>query len=154
MPDRGDFGVTACGGLMGRLIRWATRSSVNHAFVYITDGRVVEGDPHGARYNTADSYPNAVWSNLPLTDLQRAQISIWAVAHLGTPYSWLDDVEIGLTKLFDWSPRWMRRRLASDRTLMCSQLVAAAYEAAGIDLFPNRPNGSVTPGDLAGLIGR
>jgi hypothetical protein len=94
-----------------------------------------------------------VWANWPLGDSQRATISRWGRAREGTPYSWLDCLEIGLVDRFGWAPGWMRRRLRSNQTLMCSQLVCAAYDAAGVHLFlDGRPFGGVSPGDLYQLI--
>lgn len=149
----GDFGVTETSGFGSWVIRVVTRSKYNHAFVVVGAGQCIEGEPGGARYNKLANYPHAVYSSLPLTGPQRAAIVAWATAHLGTPYSWLDDLEIGLVDLFGWAPKWMRKRLASTSTLMCSQFVDAAYTAAGVPLFKDgRPAGGVSPGDLAKLI--
>lgn len=124
-PQAGDIGVVASPGFVGRMIRLITRSTVNHAFVALGDGRVVEGWQSGARYNDVTAYPSVQWlTNLSssLTASQRTLICAYATMHIGTPYSWVDDAEIGFTDMFGWAPRWMRRRLASDRTLQCSQL--------------------------------
>lgn len=154
MPLPGDFGVTATPGFGSWVIRVVTRSKYNHAFVVIGAGQCIEGEPGGARYNRLANYPHAVYSSFPLTGPQRAGIVAWATKHLGTPYSWLDDLEIGLVDLFGWAPKWMRARLRSDATLQCAQLVDAAYHAAGVQLFDDgRPAGGVSPADLARLIG-
>lgn len=152
-PRLGDFGVVRTNGWAARLIRWATRSPVNHAVLCVGD-QLVEGDPHGARLGRLDAYGDRViWAGWTLTDNQRTEIAAWGLSRVGTPYSWLDCVEIGLVDRFGWAPRWMRRRLRSDRTLMCSQLVTAAYDAAGVHLFDDgRPAGGVSPGDLYDLL--
>jgi hypothetical protein len=151
----GDIGLVRGSGLAGRLIRWATRSPYAHAFLYVGDhaeGDLIEGDPHGVRYNRTSRYSDILWlTNLSagLTDVQRTTIVYYATQHLGIPYSWIDDAEIGFTDVFGWAPRWMRRRLRSDRTLMCSQLCDLAYHEAGVDLFKDgRPAGAVSPADL------
>lgn len=36
-----------------------------------------------------------------------------------------------------------------DQKLMCSELVAWSYRMAGVDLFPKKAPGDVSPGDLA-----
>ena len=153
-PELGDFGVVRTGGWAGRLIRWATRSPVNHAVLYVGGGQIVEGEPNGAALSPVSRYGNRVeWANWPLTPTQRGVIAQWGRAHVGTPYSWLDCLEIGLVDRFGWAPGWMRSRLRSNRTLMCSQLVTAAYDAAGVHLFDDgRPAGGVSPGDLYTLI--
>ncbi len=151
-PQMGDVGVVASPGFVGWAIRLVTRAPVNHAFVYVGAGRVVEGWQTGARYNDTTNYPSAAWlTNLSatLTDEQRTQISAYAVAHIGTPYSWVDDAEIGFVDVFGWAPKWMRKRLASDATLQCAQLCDAAYLAAAAHLFADgRAQGGVSPGDL------
>lgn len=154
MPRPGDFGVTRTSGFGSWVIRVVTRSKYNHAFVVVDDYRVIEAEPHGARYNRLSAYPDAVFSSFPLTDAQRAGIVAWAIAHLGTPYSWLDDLEIGMVDLFGWAPAWMRRRLRSIATMECAQYVDADYAANGWEIFDDgRPAGGVSPGDLAKAIG-
>lgn len=153
-PAAGWIGVTPASGFVPWCIRLITRSPhAAHAFIATGNGtQVVEGEPEGARYGDASGYPDVTWLvglAAGMTPQQRATVVAWAVAHLGTPYSWIDDAEIGFTRLFGWAPRWMRRRLRSTRTLMCSQLCDAAYLAAGVDLFADgRPAGAVSPGDL------
>jgi hypothetical protein len=149
----GDFGVVRTTGWAGTLIRWVTRSKVNHAFILV-DGQVIEGRPAGAGYASLKSYPVVEWSHLPLTDEQRAAIVARAKAHIGAPYSWVDVVAIGLADLFGWHvPVSVRQRLARKDRLMCSQLVDLCYHEAGIELFTDgRPPGDVSPGDLLLLI--
>jgi hypothetical protein len=163
-PAEGDFAVVATGGWVARGIRWVTRSKVNHAILSIGLGWIVEGDPKGAQLSHASKYPHAIWANWPLDALQQHQIGQWGRMHVGTRYSWVDDAEIGAVDMADrvkpvghWLGRavgWLfRKRLRSTRTLMCSQLVDAAYQAAGVQLFTDgRPAGAVSPGDLYILI--
>jgi cell wall-associated NlpC family hydrolase len=154
--DRGDFATVATRGLMGRLIRLVTRSRVNHAMIYVGDGLVIEAQPSGAARTPMALYTghNLHWSALPLTDLERDHVVAAAVAHLGAPYSWVDDACIALARLLDVHvPGPVRRRLAGKDHLMCSQLVDVCYSEAGIRLFTdNRLPGDVTPGDLDALI--
>lgn len=149
----GIVGVTPSRGFVPWLIRTVTRGPVAHAFITTGNGdEIVEGDPHGARRNRASQYRRVYWL-LNLTAGMTAEQGVlaagWAIERLGTPYSWLDDLAIGLVDLFGWAPACLRRRLASSRTLMCSQLVDAALEFAGWDLFTDgRPSGGVSPNDL------
>jgi uncharacterized protein YycO len=149
----GEIGVTPSHGFPAWVIRKVTRSPYAHAFIATGNGdEIIEAEPNGARIGHASEYRTVVWLR-GLTDglngAQRVLIVAWARRHLGTPYSWIDDAMIGFADLFHWAPRWMRPRLASDSTLMCSQLCVAAVEAGGRDLFPNSPDGAVSPGDLA-----
>lgn len=149
------IGVTPSSGFVAWAIRKLTRSTAAHAFLATGVGdATIEGDPHGARRNLARNHRAVVWLPKIAAKLSPAQKQVaveWATAHLGTPYSWIDDAEIGVVSLFGTAPGFMKRRLRSDKTLMCSQLCVAAYRAAGVDLFPGKPDGGVSPGDLLRL---
>lgn len=144
----GDFFVIHTEGWAGRLIRLVTRSDVNHAGIYVGNGTIIEARPSGA--GTAGVPTGAHWSSLPLSDGDRAAIVDAAKSLVGTPYSWVDVVCIGLADLFGWHvPEFVRTRLNRRSRLMCSQLVDTAYLKAGIHLFSDgRIPGDVAPSDL------
>jgi hypothetical protein len=160
VPELGAFGVTATSGWKAWVIRRVTHSAVNHAFIYVGDGQIVEAQPSGATVSPAVDYPNAIWSHVPLTTQQRHAINNAARGFTtandgkGIPYSWVDDACIGLADLFGWHvPEPVRARLNRKSRLMCSQLVDRAYSMAGVHLFPDgRIDGDVSPGDLEHLI--
>lgn len=158
-PRVGDIAVTPSRGIIAAGIRLVTHCpEAAHALVYtgLVPGSqpgqtAIEADPHGARPANPHKYPRVTWLtglSARLTGPQRDQIRIWCIAHLGTPYSWLDDAAIGMVDVFGWAPACLRARMRSDATLMCSQLCVEAYRAAGVDLFPGLPGGAVSPGDL------
>lgn len=162
-PQLGAFGVTPTYGnwrdrLAAGLIRYGTNSPVNHAFLYVGTGKIVEAAPGGARHNDADAYgDNVTWSNLDLDDTTRAKIVAHAESLIGTPYGWADILAITLAQ--DRAGRhvnshtWWVRRINNWRRLICSQLVDVAYQEAGIHLFTDgRLPGLVSPGDLYRLI--
>ena len=158
-PLPATIGLTRGHGLFGALVRAVTRSKWGHAFIATGVGdEIIEAEPTGAQRAHAAKYSGEmVW--LPaltsgMTPADRQAAVAWAVDHLGTPYSWVDDLEIGFVDLFGWAPGWMKARLASDSTLMCSQLCVGALRAGGHDLFPTRPDGGVSPGDLGNLAAR
>jgi cell wall-associated NlpC family hydrolase len=153
-PALGAFGVTRTDGWAAWVIRAVTRSTCNHAFVYVGNGNIVEAQPKGATLSPARIYPHAIWSTMPLTDVQRECIAAEALKLVGTPYSWVDDACIGLADLFGWHvPEPVRHRLNRRDRLMCSALVDQAYRDAGVHLFPDgRIPGDVSPGDLEHLI--
>ena len=152
-PQIGAFGVVRTEGWGAAVIRAVTNSPVNHAFVHVGDGVIVEAQPKGARTLRATHYPNAIWSH---RDLQGHGPAIAAAARrlVGTPYSWVDVVCIGLADLFGWHvPAAVRKRLSRRGELMCSQLVDTAYHDGGIELFTDgRIPGDVAPSDLYDLI--
>jgi hypothetical protein len=157
MPRPGDFGVTATPGWKAWAIRFVTRSPVNHAILCVDDLEAIEGRPEGAGYIALTAYPDAIWSDLPLTDAQRASIVAHGRSHKDAPYSWLDDLAIGLADLLRGVhlklPPFVRDRLKRKDRLQCAQLVDLSYAEAGVHLFPdNRYAGDVSPGDLLGVI--
>lgn len=158
-PTPGDYFVVATNGFAARVIRWATKSPVNHAGIYIGPvgggtPLIVEADPHGARVNDVSTYGTAIWSDLPLTDDERARIVAWAKASIGTKYNWIDIVCLALELVFRWKvPSAVLWRVSSPKTLICSQLVDLAYRGAGVHLFSDgRPPGAVTPESLYKVI--
>jgi uncharacterized protein YycO len=94
------------------------------------------------------------WSDMDLSPTVRAAVIDHALDHVGDPYSWVDDLCIGLADLFGWHvPAAVRRRLARPDRLMCSQLVDVAYLEAGVHLWDDgRIPGDVAPSDLLDLI--
>lgn len=156
-PRPGDFGVVPIAGIAGKLISFGQLligcpSRYSHAFLVLDNGQIIQGEPGGAKIYTDSAWPGAVYSKLPLSDSQRAEIVAAGRALVGTPYSWLDYVAIGAQRLGIPSRR-LRSYVAGSGHMICSQLVDAAYTSAGIDLLADRAPGNVTPGDLARLIG-
>ncbi len=96
----GCYGVSHGSGITGELIRHATESWAGHAFVYIGNGQIVEGEPPVAKVSPADSHPDAVWNTHdPLTDPQRDSIVARAHALVGCPYDYAAYVGFALEVL-------------------------------------------------------
>lgn len=153
--------------------RWRD-SPVNHAALFVgpvsryPEGALVEARPGGAAYVSVDAYPDAIWSSgrlpgqLTPTGAQRERIVAAAKSMLGTPYGFLDDLAVGLAQrrtrdtFGKWvsvgNPPWWVRRIAGRHTLICSQLVDAANRDGGIEFYPGRLEGLVTPEDLKELL--
>lgn len=148
-----------------------------HAWLVLDDGEIIEGQPGGARIERLAAryaHREVVYTDRPVTDavaawradqavrgnvithreLARYEASLRArVVATGrqfaaTPYGYLNYPYIGLRRL-GVSPEWLRRRIQDQGTLICSQLVDAAFMETGIHLFDDgRWSGEVTPGDL------
>jgi hypothetical protein len=58
----GVFGVSHGGGTAGELIRHATGSWAGHAFLYLGNGLIVQGQPPQAATAPADSHGDAIWA--------------------------------------------------------------------------------------------
>lgn len=160
VPELGDFGVVRTEGIGSALIRFGTDSPVNHAFVYVGDGQIVEAEPGGALLSPVNRHGDkVVWSTgaVTLATIERQRIACYARTLVGTPYGWPDIVAIALAQrrlgeLVD-SRTWWVRRIQTLDTLICSQLVDVAYNRAGVHLFDDgRLPGLVSPGDLLGVI--
>jgi uncharacterized protein YycO len=152
MPNVGDYGVVRTSGAAGALIRFGTRSTVNHAFVHIGDGQIVEAQPGGAIISPATNYPDAIWSHRDLTDSDRASIAHWAKQQVGVPYGWPDIAALAFA-CYGITNKQINQRIERMDRLICSQLVDKAYMLAGVHLFDDgRLTQAVTPGDLLNLI--
>ncbi|GAB2858391.1 hypothetical protein GCM10022221_67370 [Actinocorallia aurea] len=159
-PPIGTFGLARIGGFVGFLVSLGQlligdASRYTHAFVVVGDGKVIEAMPSGARLaplSRFDGQPVAYSWAVPLDDGQRKAITRAAIDLVGTPYGFGDYVALALARCgVSWG--WLDRFLASNRTLICSQLVALTYAQAGVDLFADgRPMHTVTPGDLANVL--
>lgn len=159
-PLPGDFALTKISGVTGRLVAAGQAligdaAPVQHAFVYVGGGRIVQAMPGGAEcIRLEDASPAVVWSTgvVPLTDEERLLIRSQAWYLVGTPYSYLDYVSLGLAH-FRVRPAWVRDYVASTGHMICSQLVDEVYLRAGVHLFDDgRLPGDVTPGDLYKLL--
>ena len=152
----GDLFVVRTHGWAARAIQVFTNSWANHAGI-VTDnsGATVEAQPQGAEMGNLSTYAGdriLVGSPVELTSQQRAAISTAALRLQGTPYSWLDIVSLALLQLHI-RPGFIRRRVARQDRLICSQLVDLCYLQAGVHLFSDgRDPSDVTPGDLANLL--
>ena len=158
-PAEGDYLVIRTHGIVAEGIRLAcaiggTWSAYNHAAIYVgvVNGihSIVEANPSGVQVSPLSSYPfdDYVISRLPLSPWERAKVSTAARSYVGTPYGWLDIVALGAVQLHH-CPTWLRVRAERDDRIVCSQLVTACYEAAGITVVPGKEPWAVTPPDLA-----
>lgn len=144
-----------------RLIEWGTESPYCHAFVYAGDGIIIEA-ARRVRAAPVTRYDDVIWSSgrlpagLEPSPLQRGGIAAAARGYVGERYNFLDIVAIGLAQARlgreVTGKEWWVKRLSDDHMQICSQLVVNAYRAAGINMFPGRLSGLVSPGDLGKLL--
>ena len=142
-PQRGDFAVVSAGGIPGRLVRYAEQANgsgpwadYQHAFIYIGDGQIIQAEPSGADYGQLTAHAKTLWSTgkFQLTAFQRDQICDAARGYIGVPYGWLDYLALVLHRLHIPAPH-LKAFIASGRSMICSQMVDAAYLAAGVHLY-------------------
>ena len=159
-PQPGDIGLVRIPGYVGWLIAFGQlllgdASKYTHAFIVIDDKHSISASPGGAGWDNLDTYIShgaAFGRNIPLTSEQRELIVESAVLLLGTPYSFLDYLAIGLHR-FKIRPKFIEKRVTDSGHMICSQLVDQCYLRAGIHLFEDgRLSQDVTPGDIANVL--
>lgn len=140
-----------------RSIQWATDSPVNHAFIYVGGGRIVEAISR-VSLSSAAKYSAVRWSTgrIPAidtaTDAQRGQVVSYAMSRVGERYNLLGLLAVGMYQrraghLIDGDEWWVRL-LNADGMDFCSELVAKCWLAAGIDLCKSLLPVVTSPGDL------
>jgi cell wall-associated NlpC family hydrolase len=142
------FGLIRTNDLGGDIIRFATRSLVNHAFINLGSGLIVEARPKGASISPVTEYSDIKWVVLPEIFGKQDVIVAAAKKTVGIPYGWPDILALGFA-CYGIRNHWIDQRIEKENRLICSQLVDKVYEEAGIHLFDDgRLPGEVTPGDL------
>lgn len=163
-------------GVFSRLIQAAGRAPYSHAALLAWWGRrlmVVEArEGKGVRAIPlsavlAEGHDVEAWDARPLEAdaLDRPTVVGEATSWLSTRYGWRTIVRLGVSRFLvplAWIPgvgalraRWGRplrdSRGRPTAGLVCSELVARAWSAGGVDLVPDLPaweDATVEPGDL------
>lgn len=152
-PKVGDIGLVRIGGLLGWWVALGQHLAgdscrYTHTFIVLDDNTVLAAQPGGARIDPLNKQGKAVYLQLDLTDQQRADIVLEARVLEGLPYGWLNYLAIALAR-FNIRPGWLVKYIASNKSMICSQLSDEVYRRAGIQLFDDgRLPGYVTPGDI------
>jgi hypothetical protein len=129
-------------GVLSALIRWQTRSEYSHAAIMLDDGRIIEA-----------------WQGAGVRALARLKrgtqgidaFEITAPFNLAAVLGFLDAVladndgydYLGVLRFVS------RRRTKDNRKWFCSELVFAAIQAGGLNLFERTQAWEVSPGLLA-----
>jgi hypothetical protein len=135
------------------LINLFTRSSVYHAVLAVSETECVSAEPGGVRIRQISEYPDAHWSDFPLTDMKRAVIVAKAKSMLTLPYGWFADAAIFVALNTPFRiPLWLAHYIDSDKRTECAQLCDTCYQAAGIHFFQNVLPSAVYPGMFVGIF--
>ena len=166
-PRKGDFGLTAGGGLAMLVTRLGTLSRYGHACVALNDPmlagdlnhpegqyeviRIIEAAPgrQGARIKTVRTSAFR-WSNLQIDPEVRDRIAARAESCKGIKYDW-PAIFGFMAKVWGYKLRLIGRKDQPDDRMICSELVVWAYRP-DIDLAPGLPAGAVSPGDLGDYL--
>ena len=146
---RGQIGIVRTHGFSSWLIRFVTRTPVNHV-VIDTGTEVISAEEPVVRTREYGYFDNIVWSQFDLSNAQRDKSAGFAESQVGKPYALADDIAIGVALITrEHTPRWLERRLASDGEWQCASLGDASLRHAGVHVFnDDRPMGSVFPGSF------
>lgn len=143
----GDVLFVRTKGVIGALIRWLTRSEVNHVALAVDEEHILEVQPEtGVRIikNPYTCYTRARLRRT-LTSAEQAAIVRTARFLVGRRYDW-SLIGALLFRLFGWRIPLFRN---SPSRWICTEAVDYAYLVAGIDLLPRRGL-EVTPEELMG----
>lgn len=163
----GLIGIVPVPGELGRLVhaaQWLNSRPLRqwlaperyprleHAFICLGEGQLVEGELTGARIRPVSEYhPDEIYwchgIHGTLKPGQDEEVAAAARTLEGTPYSVIDYAALLLRRLRIPAPR-LRAYIASTHHQICSQLCDTAYTLAGRPLFEGRWPGYVTPYDL------
>jgi hypothetical protein len=179
----GVFGVSHGGGVAGELIRHATGSWAGHAFLYLGDGLIVQGQPPQAATAPAASHGDAIWAYRMWDQLRRdagwtdarvreAQARVVQRGHglIGCTYDWAAYAGFALEVLKIRDQDELDPAFAHDGYRVCSALVDDAETFGGVpmefvpadgpgltahpDVKAAMPPNLVAPGMLLGLAQR
>ncbi|MGA9116166.1 MAG: YiiX/YebB-like N1pC/P60 family cysteine hydrolase [Bacteroidota bacterium] len=141
-----------------RLIRHLTRSPYSHAGLAVWWNRrlmVMEAIGRGVIVTPLSSSISAYDGRVELFSTRegipsplRERIVLRAQDELGKEYALLGALLIGLRALLGMPPG-PGDRARRERAFFCSQYVAHAYNAAGLDLLPRAGDRFAAPGDIA-----
>jgi hypothetical protein len=156
----GVFGVSHGGGIPGALIRSATGSWAGHAFLYLGDGVIVQGQPPKAATAPADSHGDAIWAWRMWDQLMAeerwtaeqvaiAQAAVVGRGHaeIGTDYDYPAYMGFAAEVLHLRTEQELEPDFARDMWRVCSAIVADAERAGAVPL-------DFIPEDGPGIIGK
>lgn len=178
----GVFGLSHGSGMAGEIIRHATGSWAGHAFLYLGNGMLVQGQPPAAATAVADSHADAIWAWRMWDQLKAggwtddqvktAQDKIVArgYALVGTAYDYPAYIGFSLEVLGLRNEKQLAPEFAGDNWRVCSALVAdaltfgtipmtfVAEDGPGLVATPDSKvtmtDNLVSPGMLLGLAQR
>jgi hypothetical protein len=133
--------------LKDRLIAWFTRSVFYHTALYAGDRHVIESRPQGVIHNDLRGREDDFVVVRAPGEKGGAALA-WAETQLGDPYDRMDWVVIILEHLF----RHLHLNYTPRSKFTCAELVATAFDRAGVRLFPDIDLADTVPADFARLL--
>ena len=156
-PRPGDYGLVRGTGFLMWCVRVGTRSKYGHAVMCVGYGpgldtaTIVEAQPSGAVQRTltpAETFAITWFTAAPPPNV-RGPLVTQARRLVGIGYGWTDIAALAAWHVLGVRWRWLDARINREDRLICSQLVALAYDRVCIELVPGHLPCEDTPGDLA-----
>ncbi len=146
-PQPGDILLFCRARQWNKLITWFTKSPYYHAAIYKGEGWVVEARPRGvvARDLNGPDGDKAFDVIVLPHDRQKCESALrWAQSQIGAPYDKADVAVIVIERLL----KTVKLKRADLTRFSCGELIACAFENAGVRLFPDREASEVVPADF------
>jgi uncharacterized protein YycO len=127
-------------GLAGAIVRYATWSDFAHVGFKLDEGSVLDATPEAGvtMRIAADDATTQYWRIAAEDPVVIDQAVLWAKGQIGKPYDW--------TAIYGMA---LRRDWHKDTAWFCSELVTAAFDAAGWPLITDSGKcNRITPRDL------
>lgn len=157
-PKPGTIGLARIDGALGWMITVAQATTGDasywtHVFLVLDDETVIQAMPSGAEIVPLKGYlePGAAlflhdWPEV--TEEQRKNLFVEARKLVGTPYGFSDYIALAFLGI-GLKPKFLRKYVANNGRMICSQLVDYLFCKVGVHLFDDgRPSQDVTPGDI------
>jgi len=149
-PQRGDILLYTHAQGLNRLIEWFTGSRYYHVGIYEGDGRVLEARPNGVVRRDLRGQSAEVFRAAPMPREGGERAIRFAQHRLGATYDPFDIAFIILRHTFPL----LRIHYSNHSSFTCGELVARAWRAGGLDLFPERQASEIIPADFSRFLPR
>lgn len=133
-------------GFISNSIKRATNSIYSHAAIAVDRYHLIEtawNYPLKIRHISYRLGEYDIYYYPGMTEAQRQRIREFLLNALNFPYDYIQLVSHLLNILLGW------KVVNSNSRFICPEVIDRAFQAAGIDLMPDRELGILTPADLA-----
>ena len=132
-----------------RVTTWVTRSPYYHAGLYAGDARVIEMRTFGViTRDLRGEEGGHYFVSIPAPEGKGEAALAWARANVKDRYDGKGIVVLLLDRIF----LHLHLNYTPNTEYTCGEFVAAAYDAAGVCLFPDMQLADVEPGDFARYV--